>query len=1034
MLLVQASLKNKTAVVVVCLLVILFGFIAIQRIPIQLTPTVEVPQITVETLYPGAAPQEVEQQVTIPMEEQLNAVENMRRMTSSSSENNSSITLEFDWGVNTDLAVTDIRDRLDLVRNLPDDIERSQISTGGGSRGSVVMWCTGLETSDTLDVNDLKKISDDLIVPRLRRVEGVAEVLNFGGREREIQVVLDLAALRARGLTIQQVRDAIVRENRNVRGGNLETGRTRFLVRTVGQFDSVEELRQMRITREGEGEVRLYEVADVVDDYEEQTFEVRYNGEPAIAYGLVRKTGANSIEVVRGVRAAIDEINGQLAPRGVHLEVAYDETEYIWDSINMVMINMAIGAALSIIVLLLFLRSPSSTIIIGTVIPVALVSSVIMLWATGRSINIVSLAGLAFASGMVVDNSIVVLENIFRLRQKGHTKATAADRGATEVWGAIFASTMTTIAVFAPIVLIQEEAGQLFADIALGIAFAVGASLLLALYLIPAASAKFLNVGEEKKSGILYGFGSLFAKGYSAILHLILRSLPVRLLSMVMLILIFLTSIFLVPPADYLPQGNQNLFFSIMIMPPGLTLQETNRFMTQVERRMLSHPARARMFAVARLGDPILGFIVRKEDSDPESMATIQSELTAMTSGLPGIFTAVGQAGLFQRGLGGGKNVTLDIIGPDLDQIVRISQDIERTARTMEGVDSVRSSFKAGNPELQVEIDAARAAELGLTVADVANVVETAVGGVDISLYREAGDEYDIVLKSDESVLQNPDSLREIEIFTSTGRVLPLNSVASVIETNGPTAISHIERERSVTLTIAIGEDVALQTVIDEIETQIAAPLREQLPPAYQIVLSGSADDLGRTARALAGTLVLAIIITYLLLTALFQSFLYPLVIMLTVPLAATGGFLGLSIFHETAEFNVITMFGFVILIGIVVNNAILIVSQTLIHMRDDNLDEIEALERACMNRLRPIFMSTLSSILGMLPLALGTGSGSELYRGLGIVVVGGLTLSTLFSLILVPAVFVMFIRIRNFFTPSPQEPKPTSSAHLSAG
>ncbi|MBN1476403.1 efflux RND transporter permease subunit, partial [Candidatus Sumerlaeota bacterium] len=314
--------------------------------------------------------------------------------------------------------------------------------------------------------------------------------------------------------------------------------------------------------------------------------------------------------------------------------------------------------------------------------------------------------------------------------------------------------------------------------------------------------------------------------------------------------------------------------------------------------------------------------------------------------------------------------------------------------------------------ELQVEIDAARAAELGLTVADVAAVVETAVGGIDVSLYRERGDEFDIVLKSDESVLQNPDSLREIEITTASGRTLPLSSVASVIETGGPTSIEHIERERSVTLTINIEEGVALQTVIDEIEERIATPLRESLPPAYRIELSGSADDLWRTLVALSGTLILALIITYLLLTALFESFIYPIVIMITLPVAATGSLLGLALLRNLAEFNVITMFGFVILIGIVVNNAILIVAQTLNHMRLEGQSPRPALEHACMNRLRPIFMSTLSSILGMLPLAIGTGNGSELYRGLGIVVVGGLALSTLFTLILVPSVFILFLRL----------------------
>jgi HAE1 family hydrophobic/amphiphilic exporter-1 len=1029
MLLVQASLKNRTAVVVVCLLVLLFGAIALRRIPIQLTPTVERPVITIETLYPGAAPMEVEQQITVPMEEQLNAVENLRRLTSSSQENMSRISLEFDWGVNTDLAVTDIRDRLDLVDDLPDDSERPQISTGGGSRGSVVFWAVGRETSDVLALNDLRKVADDLIVPRLRRVEGVADVLRFGGQEREIQVVLDLEALRARGLTIAQVRSAIRSENRNVRGGDLETGRTRYIVRTVGQFSSVDELANMLITRGGEGEVRLRDVAEVIDGHEDNDFEVRFNGEPAIAFGMVRKTGANAITVVRGIREAIDELNTQIESRGINVRPAYDETEYIWDSIRMVVISMLIGAAMATVMLYIFLRSLSSTMIIATIIPVALLGSIILLWATGRTINIVSLAGLAFASGMVVDNAIVVLENIYTKRQRGLGHGVAADRGTVEVWGAILASTLTTLAVFTPIVLIKEESGQLFADIALAISFAVASSLALALYVIPAASSKFLHIARGEGRLSLAFIGSGFARGYRSVLGVILRSATVRVGVIGLLVAIFAVSTLIIPPAEYLPNGNRNLMFTFIRMPPGLTLGETDRLMSQIERRFLSHPSRDRMFAVARRGAPIMGFIVRKEEADRENMQRVLGELRDMAQGLPGAFAFVSQAGLFQRGFSGGKSVTVDISGPDLRELIRISQEVERAIGNIDGVERTDSSFQAGNPELQVEIDAERAAELGLTISDVAAVVETAVGGVDVSLFREGGDDYDIVLKSDESILENPDSLREVRVTAPSGRTLPLSAVARVIETHGPTEIQHIEMDRSITLTVNFGQDVALQTVIETIERDVAEPLRARLPPAYGITFSGSADDLARTARVLAPTIALAIVITYLLLAALFQSFLYPIVIILSVPLAWTGGFLGLTLMSGQAEFNVITMFGFVILIGIVVNNAILIIAQTLNHMRLEGRSPRKAIEEACMDRLRPIFMSTLTSILGMLPLALGTGNGSELYRGLGIVVVGGLALSTLFTLLLVPAVFIFFIRVREILFGTEVEGEPATVA-----
>jgi HAE1 family hydrophobic/amphiphilic exporter-1 len=501
-----------------------------------------------------------------------------------------------------------------------------------------------------------------------------------------------------------------------------------------------------------------------------------------------------------------------------------------------------------------------------------------------------------------------------------------------------------------------------------------------------------------------------------------LGSALVRLFAIGGLVALFIGSIFLMPSADYLPTGNRNLFFTFIRMPPGLTLDETDRLMSQIEQRFLHHPAQDRMFAVARRGAPIIGFVAKREVSDYENMQRIHGELQGAAMGVPDCMAFVSQSSLFQRGFSGGKVITVDITGPELDDLIRISEEVNRAVQGIDGVIRTDSSFQAGNPELQVEIDSQLAADLGLTVSDVADVVETAVGGTDISLYREGGDEYDIVLECNSSALVNPDTLRALEVSTRDGRMLPLSTVARVVETSGPTQIQHIEMDRSITLTVNLAESAPLQQVIDRIETEIAEPLRSRLPPTYQISFSGSADDLARTFEALKWTLIFALVITYLLLTALFQSFLYPIVIMITLPLAATGGFLGLSVTHwlyslgvlaAPVDFNVVTMFGFVILVGIVVNNAILIVSQTLQHMRDEGHDARTAIEEACMNRLRPIFMSTLSSVLGMLPLALGGGNGSELYSGLGIVVVGGLTLSTLFTLILVPSVFIIFIRIQ---------------------
>ncbi|NUP89858.1 MAG: efflux RND transporter permease subunit [Candidatus Sumerlaeia bacterium] len=1052
MKLVDASLKNPTAVAVSCILVLVFGAVALVRIPVQMTPTVETPEITVTTVYPGAAPQEVEQQVTIPMEEQLNAVEGLRRMTSTSNEGMSMITMEFDWGVDSDRAIADIRDRLDLVENLPDEIERPQIrSAAAGANARPSFWMVG---RGSISTNELRELADDVITPRMLRVEGVADVQQYGGEEREIQVFVDLEALRARNLTVPDVRRAILSENVNVRGGDLDSGRRRYLVRTVGQFESIEDLRRLIISRPGSGVVRLGDVAEIVDGFEDRDFEVRFMGEPALAFGVVKKTGANVIQVVRGVREAMAELNAQIGSRGVQLEAAYDETEYIWDSITMVNEALAVGAFLAIAVLLIFLRSPSSVFIIAVDIPVCLVGAIILLWATGRTVNIVSLAGLAFSVGIVVDNSIVVLENIFRRRERGDDPVTAARRGGSQVGMAVVASTLTNVAVFAPIVLIREEAGQLFADLALSITFATIASLIMALYVTPVACAKFLHLPSDHPhlavrrslaKRIWHGIhvaadrfdlrfiGVRFADLYRWTIDLVLRSRLARLGVLTGLTLLFAVSVWLQPPAEYLPNGNQNLFLTIMRMPPGLTLEELDARMGVIEQRFLhaqlplgpvgesGSPEMVapveRMFAVAGRSIQIIGLIVKRELSDRATMQMLNGAFMGMAQGVPGVqFAIVLQTGLFQRGLGGGRNIEVDITGPDLDRLVQISEGLQGAIMGLEGVQLVRSSYQAGNPELRVKIHRELAAELGLSVSDIATVVQAAIGGTETGLYRVGGKEYDIRVRSDQSVLDNPDALRSALLTQPSGRTLPLSQVAEVEETSGPVEISHVEKERSITLTVDLAETAALETIINRIQTEIVDPLRERLPVQYRITLAGSADDLARTRAAMAPVLLLAIVITYLLLAAIFESFWYPVLIILVVPFAWTGGFLGLWLFRDTSEYNVITQFGFIILVGCVVNNAILIVAQALDHLRVDGMEARQALVEACMSRLRPIFMSTGTSILGMLPLALGQGAGSELYRGLAIVVVGGLTLTTFFTLLLVPTTFLVFHRIREMF------------------
>ncbi len=496
MILIDASLRNSTAVVVGMILTILFGYLAFIRIPIQLNPTIERPFITVETIYPGASATEVEQEITIPQEEQLASVENLLRIRSTSREGSAQIILEFEWGVNKDLAALDVNKKLQLVEDLPEDAEEPQILTVNREEEETVNWLyVEVAPQVELTVNQLRQLVDDLILPRLERVEDVGGVRRYGGAEREIHVLVDLDALAARDLSLNEIAAALRQENRNLRGGDIDQGANRLIVRTLGQYSSLGQIGETVIKTGPAGPIRIRDVARVADNYKDQDVVVRIDGSPSIAIGVVKKTGANTLEVAERVKAELKVLNESLAPRGLQIRVAYDASDYIWDSIYQVRDNLIVGAILATVILWFFLRSVASTFIVGLTIPVCMVGTFVLLAAFGRSVNIVSLAGLAFASGMIVDNGIVVIENIYRHRIELHKSILRASRdGAVEVWAPIVASTLTTLAVFIPILFIEEEAGQLFRDIAFSISFAVGLSMFAAITMVPMLASRMLRL------------------------------------------------------------------------------------------------------------------------------------------------------------------------------------------------------------------------------------------------------------------------------------------------------------------------------------------------------------------------------------------------------------------------------------------------------------------------------------------------------------------------------------------------------------
>ena len=1037
MRLVDTAIKRPVSVIVGVLFIALFGLISLFRIPVQLTPDVDRPIITVSTVWPGASPEEVEQEIVQRQEEQLKSVEGLVLMTSESNDSRGVVTLEFNVGVDPDAVLLLVSNKLDQVFGYPLDAERPVISAGGSGPSGAITWIMlePLPDRDDLDIERYRDYGEEVVKTALERVPGVSRSDIYGGYDRQLQVIVDPQAMAARQITVQDLAQALTRENANTSAGTFDEGKRRYIVRTVGQYQQPSDIEQV-VVRSADGtRVTVGEIARTRLGYVRTVASVRQKGRPAIAVNAQRETGANVLEVMDGIRRTIRELNeGPLAREGLHLTQVYDETNYIDSAINLVRSNILIGGTLAVTVLFIFLRSVSSVAIIATSIPISIVGTFLAMWLLGRNINVISLAGMSFAVGMVIDNAIVALENIFRHQQMGKTRVRAALDGASEVWGALLASTLTTVAIFLPIVFVQDEAGQLFRDIAIAVSCSVVLSLIVAISVIPSLANKILG-GDKQRGDVLAAWGDRVRNFIAQSVFRISGSTVLRLGVITGLIGLSLVIAWtLLPKSEYLPTGNRNLIFGFVLPPPGYNLDELIQVGQTIEdvlrphweaaaapdspqAQALSGPPIANMFFVAFGRSAFMGARSTEPERVRELIPIIQGPVLG---GVPGTFAVVEQSSLFQRATGSGRSIDIEITGPDLDHLIGLGGRIFGQVRQVVPDAQARPipSLDLGNPEVRILPDRVRAADLGLTAQDIGWAVNALLDGALVDGYQFQGEEIDLVLRGEEDWFRTQD-IEALPIYTPRGQLVPLSAVARVEVTTGPEQINHIERDRAITVRVLPPETIPLETALDSIQAQIVQPLVDsgELAPPYQIQLSGSADDLRRTRQALQWNFLLALVITYLLMAALFESFLYPFVIMLSVPPALAGGILGLEVVNLTLTYqplDILTMLGFVILIGVVVNNAILIVHQTLNILRDaPEMPVKEAIRDAVFSRVRPIFMSMITSALGMLPLVIFPGAGSELYRGLGSVVIGGLLLSTLFTLFLVPTFLSLAMDLR---------------------
>ena len=1041
--LIKASIERPIAVISVVLMVVMFGALALRAIPVQLAPDVQNPVINIQTFWPGAAPAEIEREIVIQQEEVLAGVEGLNEMISSSADSVGTVVLEFNVGTDMDKALLLVANRLDRVPSYPDEALEPVLQTAGAQDNPIAWFIMKRKPGNTRAIHTYGDFAEDTIKERFERVPGVGFVNVYGGTNRELQIIIDPQQMASYGITINEMLSVLRAANISLSAGDVEEGKRRYVVRSEGELNEPEAIGNVLIRSRRDGgtgaisRVKVSDIATVQFAYTEPGAEIRNLAEPSIAINAVRETGANVIETMRGLRAAAEELNnGALADENLYMSQAYDETVYITSAISLVQSNIWIGGTLAALMLMLFLRSLGATAIVSIAIPVSVVGSFVAMAALGRSINVISLAGLAFAVGMVVDAAIVVLENIYRLRQEGKPIAEAAYRGASEVWGAILVSALTTVMVFIPILVMQLEVGQLFRDIAVAISVAVILSLIVAITVIPALSMQLLK-GEVRSAASrpIPGIDQ-FASGCS---NLILRythwAISSRARAALVTVVICgasaITTLALMPKLEYLPEGNRNLIFGVIIPPPGYNLETVGGIAQQVEGDLKylwesetgpepledGTPKIDNFFFVALRNQTFLG----ASSNQPTQAGKLKGPMSGPVFKEPGTFGFMLQPSIFGRGIGGGRAIDLDVTGPDLETILGVAlQAVGKLSQVLprqEGNQfSPQPGLELGAPEVRVKPDRLRLADSGVSALEMSLTVDAFNDGIRVAEITVGNERMDLVLMGAEDGIKETQGISFLPVITQDGTITTVGELADVELTQGPTQIRRRERARTVTLQVRPADKYPLEQAMDILEQDVIAPMREAgLPPGVDLSLSGTADKLDETWSAMKWQLLIALVIVYLVMAILFESFFYPLIIVLSVPLATAGAMVGLKLLNLFVDqkFDMLTLLGFVILIGIVVNNAILLVHQTLHHMRYDALDALEAIYEATRNRIRPIFMSSLTSIFGMLPLVLFPGAGSELYRGLGIVVLGGLALSAILTLTIIPPLLSLAIRAK---------------------
>jgi len=1006
------------------LAVVVIGYVSVQRLVVDLMPEVDSPRISITTRYEGVAPQEIETLITRPIEQAVSTIEGVDRIEATSSEGLSRVELQFLWGSDLEEALNEVRTYLDRIRDdLPEDAEAPSIWKFNLSDYPAAF----LGLSGSGDVRRLRYLAEETLSRRLERVQGVASVEVRGGRVREIQVRLDANKLSSLGIGARQVSAALARENRDVSAGDMLADQKEVVIRASGEFKNLQEIGDTIVTYRRGRAIRVSDLGEVVDSYQEVTSELWIDGNPGIRLRVAKQSGANTVEVIKNLREEVERINQEYEG---HLALTFlmDSSEFIKQSITNVQSSALYGAILALIILMVFLRDWRSTVIISTAIPISVLATFSLMYFYGFTLNVISFGGLALGIGMLVDNAIVVLENIYRKREQGSDHKSSAIKGTAEVGMAVVAGTLTTVAVFFPVVFIPGFAGIFFKEMAVVVCFALFCSLAVALTLVPVLSSTVLS----KKPGL----GSpwtrrLYLMGEKALSRLedfygglVRRALRYPWLTIALSALLLASTLLLIPSIGYelMPETDEGRLDITVELPVGTPLERTVPVMREIEDRVLSvlepgelehvmtvaGPPRAWRPGSANQGTLELTLVSLSERK--RSLEEIASAIRPHLAQIPGVEYQVrpGSSNILMRIMrGGGDRLSVDIRGFDLATADRMAQDIAKLMTTIPGIADVDIGRDPGKIERILYADRKRLAEVGLSGADVADAVEHYVLGRVATRLREAGYEYDIRVQLDPMDRRHIQQLPELPIISPDGRLLPISSVARIEQTDGPTSISRENQERILRVNAGI-TDRPLGDIVADLQEALA-PIA--VPQGFSIGIGGEYVEQQKMFGDLLVGLLIAIFLVYTVMVVQFESLRHPFAIMTAVPFGLIGVILSLYLTNTT--FNINSFLGTIVLVGVMVNNSILLVDYVNLLRREYDMPLHDSLVEGARRRLRPVLMTTSTTVLAMLPLALGIGEGAELQAPLARVIVGGLVTSTLITLAFVPCLYFVMERSR---------------------